>query len=127
MESCDIVWSGIKFGAIRALFSLQRQWRLPESVAEAVDRLIPNMDIKEKVILANMSEENLELLHTTLGNYIRWIFRLWTENEALMDVSFCFSRWYALYASSPFSLNTLSDSSRSNNALKEPFQNPTFR
>jgi hypothetical protein len=58
---------------------------LPESVDEAVDRLIPKMEIKQKVALANMNEEDLELLHTTSGRYFEAVFRLWTENEALME------------------------------------------
>ena len=56
----------------------------PKSVDEAVDRLIPDLVLKDKVDIANMTEEQVEWLHISLRNYIRGIFRLWTENESLM-------------------------------------------
>jgi len=58
---------------------------LPKTVDEAVDILVPNMPLKDKVIIANMTKGELTSLHMTLGTYIRNRFGLWTGNKALLD------------------------------------------
>jgi hypothetical protein len=57
---------------------------LPRTVDEATDRLVSEMPLKVKVILANMKEIDLISLHPTLGLYIRDNFGLWSGNEELM-------------------------------------------
>jgi hypothetical protein len=57
---------------------------LPRTVDEAIERLISEMPLKVKVILANMREVDLISLHPTLGVYIRDNFGLWSGNEELM-------------------------------------------
>jgi len=57
---------------------------LPRTVGEAIERLISEMPLKVKVILANMKEVDLISLHPTLGVYIQGNFRLWSGNEELM-------------------------------------------
>ncbi|MDP2644234.1 MAG: hypothetical protein Q8P24_04795 [Desulfobacterales bacterium] len=57
----------------------------PRTVDEAVDRLIAELPLKDKAILANMTEEELDQPHFTIGNYIRNNFGLWTGNESLME------------------------------------------
>jgi len=57
---------------------------LPRTVDEAIKRLISEMPLKVKVILANMKEIDLISLHSTLGVYIRDNFGLWSGNEELM-------------------------------------------
>ncbi len=61
----------------------------PKTVDEAVKRLISDMSLKDKTIIANMAEIELSLLHTNLGEYIRNEFDLWSGNKDLM-ASCCF-------------------------------------
>ena len=61
----------------------------PKTVDKAVKRLISELPLKDKTMIANMTEVELSVLHTTLGEYIRNEFGLWTGNEDLM-ISCCF-------------------------------------
>jgi len=58
---------------------------LPKSVKEAVDRLISEMALKDKVIIANMTYDELVDLNSNFGAYIRNAFRLWSGNDELME------------------------------------------
>jgi len=64
---------------------------LPRTVEEAVDQLIPKISLKDRVTIANMSNEELSGLDMSLGNYIRNQFRLWSENQELLDTCRFFS------------------------------------
>ena len=57
----------------------------PKSVKEAVDRLISEMALKDKVIIANMTYDELVDLNSNFGAYIRNAFRLWSGNDELME------------------------------------------
>ena len=57
----------------------------PKSVKEAVDRLISEMALKDKVIIANMTYDELVGLNLNLGAYIRNAFSLWSGNDELME------------------------------------------
>jgi hypothetical protein len=61
----------------------------PRTVQEAVDRLIDELSFKDKTTIANMAEVELSVLDTTLGEYIRTEFNLWTNNHPLFG-SCCF-------------------------------------
>ena len=52
---------------------------------EAADWLIFELPLKDRVTIANMKCDDLELLHLTLGSYIRDNFGLWGKNIPLMD------------------------------------------
>lgn len=56
----------------------------PQSVAEAVDRLISNMPLKDKITVANMSRKELSGLHSNLGRFIMDNFGLLSGNRELM-------------------------------------------
>ena len=56
----------------------------PRTVAEAVDRLLSNMPLKDKITVANMSHDELPNLHLTLGGYILNKFDLLLGNWELM-------------------------------------------
>ncbi len=58
--------------------------RPPKTVKDAVGRLISELSLKDKTMIANMAEIELSVLHTTLGEYIRNGFGLWTGNEDLL-------------------------------------------
>jgi hypothetical protein len=61
----------------------------PKTVHEAVRRLIGELSLKDKTTIANMAEVELSTLYTTIGEYVREEFGLWTGNEDLMT-SCCF-------------------------------------
>ncbi len=71
------------------LDKIKRSAPLPKTVGEEVKRLIPEMSLKDKIIIANMAETELSLLHTNIGEYIRNEFGLWSGNQDLMT-SCCF-------------------------------------
>ena len=58
---------------------------LPQTVDEAVGRLISELTLKDKTKIANMDDENLIVLHFSLGMYIRDKFGLWSGNGKLME------------------------------------------
>jgi hypothetical protein len=58
--------------------------RPPKTVKNAVDRLISELSLKDKAMIANMAKVELSGLHITLGKYIRNEFGLWSCNEDLM-------------------------------------------
>lgn len=57
---------------------------LPKTVEQAVSRIMRDMHLKDKTIIANMTFDELDTLHTTVGSYIRNEFDLWFENQELL-------------------------------------------
>ena len=57
---------------------------VPKTVSEAVYRLISRLSLKDKTTIANMTADELDTLHVTLGGYIRHFFQLWKGNKELM-------------------------------------------
>jgi hypothetical protein len=57
----------------------------PRSVDEAVERLISELPLKDRVRIAKMDRWELSALHVTLGPHIREKYGFWTGNEALME------------------------------------------
>jgi hypothetical protein len=64
---------------------MHRNKNLPQTVEQAVDRLLPDMSLNNEIRLATMKADDLTDLHLSLGNYIRNSFGLWTGNEALLE------------------------------------------
>jgi hypothetical protein len=64
---------------------------LPRTVAGAVARLSEQLPLKDKTTIANMAESEISGLDTTLGEFIRNTFRLWSGNYALLESC----RWVA--------------------------------
>jgi len=58
---------------------------LPKTIYEAVERLITEMALKDKVVIANMTHDELVDLNSNLGAYVRNAFRLWSGNHELME------------------------------------------
>ncbi len=56
----------------------------PKSVQEAVQRLLLELSDRDKLVIENTPEEDLTILHLTLGNYIRNEFGLWKDKEELL-------------------------------------------
>ena len=63
---------------------LEKRPVLPKTIHEAVERLITEMALKDKVVIANMVHDELVDLNSNLGAYIRNAFRLWAGNHELM-------------------------------------------
>ena len=57
----------------------------PATVDEAVKELLSRLPLKDKTLIAKMSEDELTGLHPTLGAYIRERFGLWSGNKLLMQ------------------------------------------
>ena len=57
----------------------------PTTVDEAVEELISKLTLKDKTLIAKISEDELTGLHPTLGAFIRERFGLWLGNELLMQ------------------------------------------
>ena len=64
---------------------LEKRPVLPKTIYEAVERLITEMALKDKVVIANMTHDELVDLNSNLGAYIRNAFRLWSGNHELME------------------------------------------
>jgi hypothetical protein len=57
----------------------------PQSIDEAVERLISQMPLKDKTTVANMSQDELPNLYLTLGGYIMNNFGLLSDNQKLLE------------------------------------------
>jgi hypothetical protein len=57
----------------------------PKTVNEAVDILMSEMPLKDKVIIANMTYGELVDLNSNLDSYIKNVFRLWSGNDELIE------------------------------------------
>ena len=58
--------------------------KLPTTVEEAIDQLIAELPLKDKIIIANMTEKDLITLQFTLGSYIGNEFGIWSGNHQLL-------------------------------------------
>lgn len=58
--------------------------RLPETVAEAVDKLMMVLDDEQKIVIASLQEEDLIDLHFSLGMAIRNAFGLHKPQSKLL-------------------------------------------
>jgi putative molybdenum carrier protein len=58
---------------------------LPKTVNEAVTDIIAAMDLRDRSMLANLSEEDLVPLQFTLGMYIKQQMEVWSINESLKE------------------------------------------
>jgi hypothetical protein len=56
----------------------------PATVDEAVNELLSKLTLKDKMVIAKMTEDDLIGLHPTLGAYIRERFGLWSGNKWLI-------------------------------------------
>ena len=56
----------------------------PQTVWEAVDRLLNELPLKDKTKIAKMKEYDLPDLYLSLGAYMRKNLKLWSGNIALM-------------------------------------------
>jgi hypothetical protein len=56
----------------------------PKTVDEAVDRLISDLDLQDKVKIANMSLDELLNFHSNLHVYFKNAFGVWSENTELL-------------------------------------------
>ena len=57
----------------------------PRTVDEAVDRVIKDLDLKDKVTIANMDLDDLVNLHSSLYVYFKNAFGLWPGNKELIE------------------------------------------
>ena len=94
VDNFVIKWSyyNLTIGKLWSLIKLTKNWstllqnnlRLPETVDEAVDRLMSVLEDEHKADLAIMQEKDLIDLHFSLGMAIRNIFRLHEPGSKLL-------------------------------------------
>ncbi len=58
---------------------------LPQTVDEAVTDIITGMDLRDRSMLASLSEEDIMPLQLTLGLYIDQQLQVWSINESLKE------------------------------------------
>jgi putative molybdenum carrier protein len=58
---------------------------LPKTVDEAATDIIAGMDLRDRTMLANLSEDDLMPLQLTLGLYIDQQLQVWSVNEPLKE------------------------------------------
>jgi len=58
---------------------------LPKTVDKAVDKLLAKLSLREKTMIANIPEKNLQDLYHSLEEYIQSEFRFWLANDKLME------------------------------------------
>lgn len=63
---------------------LERE-NLPQTVDQAVYKLLGKLSLRDKTIIANIPEENLDNLYQSLEVHIQNEFSLWLSNEVLLD------------------------------------------
>ena len=80
--------SGVDFGPD----TKRKLSKPPITVDQAVERLISELSFKDKTIIANMAEVELSVLHTTVGEYIRNEFGLWSGNKDLLTACCFFAK-----------------------------------
>ena len=57
----------------------------PKTVAEAVDRLISDLDLEARVKIANMDLDDLVNFHSNLHVYFKNAFGVWSGNTELLS------------------------------------------
>ena len=57
----------------------------PRTVDEAVDRVIEDLDLRDRVTISNMDLDNLVNLHPHLHVYFKYAFGLWPGNKELIE------------------------------------------
>lgn len=57
----------------------------PKTVDDAVDRLISDIELKDRTLIANIEKHELTELRFGLGNYIRNFYGLWMGNDELLE------------------------------------------
>lgn len=62
-----------------------RSGNKPKTVDQAVDRLVSELNLKDKAKIAKMDERDLSVLYLSIGEYIRENFGLGRGNEELMQ------------------------------------------
>ena len=82
----DNCWSEVKLTTNWPIF-LQDNFKLPETVDEAVDRLMMVLDDEQKIALATLQEDDLINLHFSLGMAVRNAFGLHHVDSKLL--AFC--------------------------------------
>jgi hypothetical protein len=57
----------------------------PRTVDEAVDRVIEDLDLRDRVTISNMDLDDLVNLHPHLHIYFKYAFGLWSGNKELIE------------------------------------------
>ncbi|MBU1386937.1 MAG: hypothetical protein KKD32_03700 [Proteobacteria bacterium] len=64
---------------------MNKNKKIPSTIAEAVNKLLSELSIKDKHRIKNSREEDLWSFHFDLGMAIRNDFALWKKNSKLLE------------------------------------------
>ena len=62
-------------------------WNYPKTVDQAVERLLSDLSLKDRVYIGNLAREDLYLVHISLRSHIGQELGLWSGNKDLIE--FC--------------------------------------
>jgi hypothetical protein len=60
-------------------------WNYPKTVDQAVERLLSDLSLKDRVYISNLSREDLYLIHISLRSHIGQELGLWSGNSELIE------------------------------------------
>jgi hypothetical protein len=60
-------------------------WNYPKTVDQAVERLVSDLPLKNRVYIANLAQEDLYLIHISLRSHIGQELGLWSGNKDLIE------------------------------------------
>ena len=60
-------------------------WNYPKTVDQAVERLVSDLPLKDRVYIANLAKEDLYLIHISLRSHIGQELGLWGGNRDLIE------------------------------------------
>ena len=60
-------------------------WNYPKTVNQAVERLISDLSLKDRVYIANLAREDLYLIQLSLRSHLGQELGLWSGNKDLIE------------------------------------------
>ena len=67
------------------MFPKANYLEMPYTVDDAANRLMADLDLRDRIRMADMDEAQVRLLHTRVGKTIVNEFRLWEGNDKLLQ------------------------------------------
>lgn len=73
------------YGLASPVATARSHANLPQSVDEAIDSLKKSLSLKDRAVIANMQPNDLDSIHSSLGEYIKQHFGLYSGNKNLLQ------------------------------------------
>jgi hypothetical protein len=75
----------LKSGGFRHVLVNMVDWNYPKTVEEAVERLVGELSLKDRVYIASLAREDLYLIQISLRSHIGQELGLWSGNKDLIE------------------------------------------